>query len=96
MDAQLTRTMCSTLTLDDVGEDFSFCEKTVFSNNIFTWMTSPVPSKPASVKGVDVTVAVWMFALAAALSRRILCLGATRRTSGLLARKETRPMKHAM
>lgn len=33
----------------------------------FTWITSPDPSRPASVRGVLVTEALWMFALAAAL-----------------------------
>lgn len=32
-----------------------------------TWITSPDPSRPASVRGVLVTEALWMLALAAAL-----------------------------
>lgn len=58
-------------------------------------MTWPVPSKPASVNGVLVTVALWIIARAAALRRRCWCLEATLMTSTLPAKNETRPMKHA-
>ena len=58
-------------------------------------MTSPVPFNPASVSGVDVTVAVWIFARAAAFKRAFVCHGATLTTSSLPAKNEMRPMKHA-
>ena len=65
------------------------------NTHVHTWTTWPVPSKPASVNGVSVMVALWMFARAAALRRPCVCLEATRRTSGRPARKETKPIKHA-
>lgn len=60
-----------------------------------TCITSPVPSKPAAVSGVSVDVAVWIMARAAASSSCAGRLGAILSTSCLLARKDTRPMKHA-
>ena len=62
---------------------------------LLTWMTSPVPSKPAAVSGSSVTVALCIIDRAAALRRRVLSRGSTLRTSALPDRKETRPMKHA-
>lgn len=58
-------------------------------------MISPVPSKPAAVSGVLVSVADCMIARAAASSKLFECVGATLRTWCLLARKDTSPMKHA-
>lgn len=69
----------------------------IFHANVLkrTWMTSPVPSKPASVRGVCVGVALWMTARTVASSVLAERVGATRRISCLLARKETRAIKHA-
>lgn len=60
-----------------------------------TWMISPVPFKPAAVSGASVNVALCIIDRATAFRRRVACLGDTLKTSSLLDRNETKPMKHA-
>lgn len=59
-------------------------------------MTSPVPSNPASWRGVSVVVALCTTALPTAFKAFARCSGEIRRTSGLAASCESRPMKHAI
>lgn len=80
---------------DTKRSTYKISQMCVLLLNPFTWTTSPSPVSPASVRGAEMTVADWILALAAALRRRFLCLGVTLSTSGLLARKDKRPMKHA-
>lgn len=61
-----------------------------------TWIISPLPSRPKSVNGVSVRVALCTLGNAAPLRSLTLRAAETRSTSGREVRNDNNPIKHAI